>query len=307
MPICQDRIVVVTGAGNGVGRAHALAFAAEGAKVVVNDLGGARDGTGASTTAAQAVVDEITGAGGAAVANTDDVSSWDGAARIVSQAIEHFGGLDVVVNNAGILRDRMLVNMTEQEWDAVVAVHLKGTAAMCHHAARWWRDEAKAGRTRQARLINTSSASGIFGNVGQTNYGAAKAGIAALTVIAAKELERYGVTVNAISPTALTRMTEDLPGLVRRAEQTTEGFEPLAPENISPLVVWLGSPESEGITGRVFSVAGGRIAVNEGWVNGPVADKGSRWEPDELGSVVPDLVRQAAPNAEMNGLREGGR
>jgi NAD(P)-dependent dehydrogenase (short-subunit alcohol dehydrogenase family) len=286
-----------------VGRAHALAFAAAGAAVVVNDLGGARDGTGASASAAQAVVDEITAAGGRAVANTDDISRWDGAAHLVEQAVAELGGLDVVVNNAGILRDRMLVNMTEAEWDAVVAVHLKGTAAVCHHAARWWRDEAKAGRTRDARIVNTSSASGIFGNVGQTNYGAAKAGIAALTIIAAQELARYGITVNAVSPTALTRMTEDLPGVVERARADEDGFEPLAPEHISPLVVWLGSTRSGAVTGRCFSVGGGRISVNEGWVNGPTADKGAHWEPEELDEIIPGLVADAAPNAGMNGRR----
>jgi NAD(P)-dependent dehydrogenase (short-subunit alcohol dehydrogenase family) len=212
MGICDGRVVIVTGAGNGIGRAHALAFAYEGAKVVVNDLGGARDGTG-SGTAAQAVVDEIAAFGGDAVANTDDVSSWAGAEALVGQAITHFGALDVVVNNAGILRDRMLTNMTEGEWDSVIAVHLKGTFSMARHAAGYWREEAKAGRARDARLINTTSSSGIFGNVGQTNYGAAKAGIAGFSVIASKELGRYGVTVNAIAPTALTRMTEDLAGV----------------------------------------------------------------------------------------------
>ncbi|MGI8751701.1 MAG: SDR family oxidoreductase [Acidimicrobiales bacterium] len=303
MPICEDRIVIITGAGNGIGRAHALAFAAEGAKVVVNDLGGDRDGSGSSASAAQAVVDEITAAGGLAVASGEDISRWAGAQRLVSQAVSEFGGLDVVVNNAGILRDRMLVNVTEEEWDAVIAVHLKGTAAVAHHAAAYWRDESKAGRTRQARLINTSSPSGLFGNVGQANYGAAKAGIAALSIIAAEELGRYGVTVNIIAPTALTRMTEDLAGVIQRAEANESGFEPLAPENISPIVVWLGSTESSAVTGRCFSVHGGRIAVNEGWANGPTVDKGELWEPEELGHVIPDLVAQAAVNAGMNGQR----
>ncbi len=209
----------------------------------------------------------------------------------------------MVVNNAGILRDRMLVNVTEAEWDAVIGVHLKGTAAVAHHAAAYWRDESKAGRTRQARLINTSSPSGLFGNVGQANYGAAKAGIAALSIIAAEELARYGVTVNVVAPTALTRMTEDLTGLSRRAEATETGFEPLAPENISPIVVWLGSTGSAAVTGRCFSVHGGRIAVNEGWANGPTVDKGERWEPEELGHVIPDLVARAAVNAGMDGQR----
>jgi NAD(P)-dependent dehydrogenase (short-subunit alcohol dehydrogenase family) len=303
MGICDDRIVIVTGAGNGIGRAHALAFAAEGAKVVVNDVGGARDGTGSSGAAAQAVVDEIVAGGGEAVANGDDVSSWEGGANLIAQAVDAFGALDVLVNNAGILRDRMLVNMSEAEWDAVIAVHLKGTFVTARHAAEYWRGESKAGRTREARLINTSSSSGIFGNVGQSNYGAAKAGIAAFSIIVGMELERYGVLVNAVAPTALTRMTEDLPRLAGLAARTPDGFQPLAPENISPLVVWLGSTESSGITGRVFSVAGGVISVNEGWANGPTVDKGSRWEPAELGAVIPDLVAQTAPNASTDGKR----
>jgi NAD(P)-dependent dehydrogenase (short-subunit alcohol dehydrogenase family) len=303
MGICDGRVVIVTGAGNGIGRSHALAFAYEGAKVVVNDLGGARDGTGGSATAAESVVEEIKAFGGEAVANADDISSWSGAEGLIRQAVDHFGALDVVVNNAGILRDRMLTNMSESEWDAVIAVHLKGTFGTARHAAAYWREEAKAGRTRDARLINTSSSSGIFGNVGQTNYGAAKAGIAAFTIIASQELGRYGVTVNAIAPTALTRMTEDLPGVAEMNETSADGFEPLAPENISPLVVWLGSSESKDITGRVFSVAGGTIIVAEGWVNGPRVDKGARWEPSELGAVVPDLVAKAAPNADTGGRR----
>lgn len=303
MGICEDRVVIITGAGNGIGRAHALAFAAEGAKVVVNDLGGARDGSGSSASAAEVVANEIGASGGQALPSAEDISLWDGAERLIDQAVREFGALDVVVNNAGILRDRMLVNLSEAEWDAVIAVHLKGTAAMAHHAAVYWREESKAGRTRQGRLINTSSPSGLFGNVGQANYGAAKAGIAALSLIAAEELARYGVTVNIIAPTALTRMTEDLAGLTKRAEPTETGFEPLAPENISPLVVWLGSTESSAVTGRCFSVQGGRIAVNEGWANGPVADKAARWTPDELGSVIPDLIARAASNADMSGER----
>jgi NAD(P)-dependent dehydrogenase (short-subunit alcohol dehydrogenase family) len=303
MGICEGRSVVITGAGNGIGRAHALAFAAEGAHVVVNDLGGARDGTGSSATPAEAVVEEINAAGGQAVANADDISKWDGAERLIRTAIDSFGGLDVVVNNAGILRDRMLTNMTEAEWDSVIAVHLKGTFATSRHAAGYWRDESKAGRPREARLINTSSPSGIFGNVGQTNYGAAKAGIASFSIIAAMELARYGVTVNAIAPTALTRMTEDLIGTGGEGGTDDSGFQPLAPDNISPLVVWLGSVESAGVTGRVFSVVGGSIIVDEGWVSGPEVDKGAKWTPEELGHVIPDLVAQAAPNADTRGRR----
>jgi NAD(P)-dependent dehydrogenase (short-subunit alcohol dehydrogenase family) len=301
--LCEGRVVVVTGAGGGIGRAHALAFAAEGAKVVVNDLGGSRDGQGNSAGPAQTVVDEIVAAGGQAVANTDDVSSWDGAERLVAQAVDVFGGLDVLVNNAGILRDKMLVNMSDAEWDAVIKVHLKGTFAPTRHAAAYWREQSKAGRPVDARIINTTSPSGLFGNLGQANYGSAKAGIATFTIIAAGELARYGITVNAIAPTALTRMTEDLPVMSELAKQDEGGFNTLAPENIAPLAVWLGSPESREVTGRVFSVWGGRITVNEGWVGGPHADHDRAWTPAELGAVIPGLVSKAAPNADMSGER----
>ena len=299
--ICSGRVVVITGAGNGLGRAHALAFAAEGARVVVNDLGGGRDGAGASAGPAQAVVDEIRAAGGLAVANTDDVSDWDGARRLVEQAIDGFGGLDVLVNNAGILRDRTVAAMTEPEWDAVIAVHLKGSFAPLRHAAAYWRERSKAGAANDARVVNTTSPSGVFGNPGQGNYAAAKAGIAALTVVAARELGRYGVTVNAIAPTAMTRLTEDIP-VMRRAAETAD----LAPEAVSPLVVWLGSAASRDVTGRVFAVAGSRITVLEGWANGPAVDRPTRWAPAELSGVVPDLVAKAAPNADPTGERPGG-
>ena len=299
--ICEGRIVIVTGAGRGIGRGHALEFARQGAKVVVNDLGAEVDGTGSSTGPAGEVVEEIRGMGGEAVANGDDVSDWKGAQRLVNTAVESFGGLDVVVNNAGILRDRMLVNMTPEEWDAVVRVHLRGTFGPSRWAATYWRERAKEGKANDARIINTSSPSGIYGNAGQANYGAAKAGIASFTIIAAMELGRYGVTVNAIAPVALTRMTENLGMGAAAAEQKPEQFQSLAPENVAPLVVWLASPEAASVTGRVFNVAGGRISVAEGWHAGPGVDKGDRWEPGELGQVVPDLVAKAQANANMNG------
>src|SRR3954447_15973158 len=305
----DGKVAIVTGAGRGIGRAHALLLAQEGAKVVVNDLGANVDGSGSSAGRAGEVVDAIRAMGGEAVANGDDVSDWEGAQRLINTAIETFGDLHVLVNNAGILRDRMIVNMTIDEWDAVIKVHLRGTFAPTRWAAAYWRERVQGSETNQARNINTSSSSGIYGNVGQTNYGAAKAGIASFTVIAAKELGRYGITVNAIAPGALTRMTENL-GMGRRAaDRKPEEFDASAPENIAPLVVWLGSPESAGITGRGFnaargggSVAGGRISVAEGWHAGPGTDKGDRWDPAELGKVIPDLVEEAAPNAELNGM-----
>ena len=302
--ICEGRVVVVTGAGRGIGREHALEFARQGAKVVVNDLGGEMDGTGSSTGPAGEVVDEIRAMGGEAVANGDDVSDFEGAGRMIRAAIDTFGGLDTLVNNAGILRDRMLVNMSPDEWDAVIRVHLRGTFCPSRQALDYWRERSKAGETNDARIVNTSSPSGIYGNVGQTNYGAAKAGIAAFTVIASQEVGRYGVTVNAISPGALTRMTENL-GMGERAAELAPGeWNPLLPENISPIVVWLGSAESKGITGRVFNVVGGHLSVAEGWVEGPAVDNDRRWDPAELTDVVPALVSKAAPNAKMNGRRD---
>jgi NAD(P)-dependent dehydrogenase (short-subunit alcohol dehydrogenase family) len=289
--ICSGRVVIVTGAGRGIGRGHALEFARQGARVVVNDLGAEVDGMGSSTGPAGAVVDEIRAAGGEAVANGEDVADWKGAERLVRTAIETYGRLDVLVNNAGILRDRMLFNMTEEEWDGVIQVHLKGTFAPAHFAAAHWRDRSRAGDEVDARIVNTSSTSGIFGNVGQTNYGAAKAGIAAFTIIAAQELARYGVTVNAIAPGARTRMTENLRSA--RPEPEPGEFDERAPENVAPLVVWLGSPESRGVTGQVFLVGGGRIGVARGWQRGPMIDKGGRWDPEELSEIVPSLLAEA--------------
>src|SRR5215813_3622441 len=259
--LCEGRIAIVTGAGRGIGREHALSLAAHGARVVVNDLGGARDGSGASAGPAEEVVATIRSAGGEAIVNADDVSDWGGAERLVRQAVDSFGGLDALVNNAGILRDRMLVNMTEAEWDAVIKVHLKGSFAPCHHAAQYWRQETKKGDEVKGRVMNTSSPSGVFGNVGQTNYGAAKAGIAAFTVIAAQELGRYGVTVNCIAPNARTRMTESAFGEL----PASEGFDPLDPAHNSPIVVALCDDAAQGITGQVFHVYGGAVNALRGW------------------------------------------
>ncbi len=296
MGIVDGKVVIVTGAGRGIGRGHAIEFARQGAKVVVNDLGGAVEGSGSDLSPAQEVVEEIKGMGGEAIANGDNVADWEGAQRLINSAVETFGDLNVLVNNAGILRDRMLVNMTEEEWDAVINVHLKGTFAPTRWAATYWREKVKAGETVDARIINTSSTSGIFGNPGQTNYGAAKAGIASFTIIAARELGRYGITVNAIAPAALTRMTENLGGMAARAKDLkADEFNRMSADNIAPLVVWLASDQSKEITGRTFLVSGGRIAVAEGWNPGPSQDKGDRWDPAELGDVVPKLVAQAAP------------
>jgi NAD(P)-dependent dehydrogenase (short-subunit alcohol dehydrogenase family) len=291
--ICEGRVAIVTGAGRGIGREHALSLAREGAKVLVNDLGAEVDGTGGSTGPAGEVVDEIRGMGGEAAANGDDVSDWEGAQRMVNQAIETFGGLDILVNNAGILRDRMLVNMTEEEWDAVIKVHLKGTFAPTRWAAAYWRERSKGGETNDARVINTTSPSGIFGNAGQANYGAAKAGIASFTVITSKELERYGVTCNAVAPVALTRMTENL-GMGQLPE---EAKEQLAPRWISPIVTWLASPESKDVTGRVFEASGRMLGVAEPWQHGPSAP--AEEDPAKLGAIVRDLVSKAKGNAGM--------
>ncbi len=239
--------------------------------------------------------------GGEAVANGDDASEWEGARDLVTHAVDTFGRLDTLVNNAGILRDRMLVTMTESDWDAVIRVHLRGTFAPTHWAAVHWRERAKAGDATRARVVNTSSATGLYGNVGQINYGAAKAGIAAFTVIAAKELERYGATVNAIAPMALTRMNADLPFGRAAAETSSDGPSPLAPEHISPLVVWLGSDAAAGVTGRIFNVHGGYISVAEGWRAGPSVDRGGQWDPAELTDVIPDLVARAGPTTDISG------
>jgi NAD(P)-dependent dehydrogenase (short-subunit alcohol dehydrogenase family) len=302
--ICDGRVVVITGAGRGLGREHALEFARQGADVVVNDLGGEVDGSGSSTGPAQEVADAVRAMGRRALVNGDDVADEAGAERLITTAIEEFGRLDVLVNNAGILRDRMLTNMSFAEWDDVIRVHLRGTFAPSHFAAAYWRQQSKAGEpVADARLINTSSSSGIYGNAGQTNYGAAKAGIASFTIIAAMELAPYGVTVNAIAPGAATRMTIPLRAARGAAVEKPEGFDPSSPENVAPLVVWLGSPGSREITGRVFNVSGGRISVAEGWSPGPQASVERRWDPAELGDIVPKLVADAEPNFSLRGGR----
>ncbi|MEU7017648.1 SDR family oxidoreductase [Streptomyces sp. 2RAF24] len=292
--LCNGRVAIVTGAGRGLGRAHALAFAAEGAKVVVNDLGVGLDGTGGGAGPAQQVVDEITAAGGEAVAHGGDIATADGAASLIATALDTFGRLDTLVNNAGFLRDRMLVNLDEDDWDAVMRVHLKGHFLPLKHAAAHWRAEAKAGRTPVARVVNTSSGAGLLGSVGQGNYAAAKAGIVGLTLVAAAEMGRYGVQVNAIAPAARTRMTEQTFAETMAAPEGA-AFDAMAPENVSPLVVWLGSAASAGVTGRVFEAEAGRITVMEGWRPGPTADKTARWTPAEAGETTLKLLAQSEP------------
>ena len=296
--LCEGRVVVVTGAGRGIGRGHALELARQGARVVVNDLGSEMDGSGSSDGPAGEVVDTIRAMGGEAIAEGSDVSAFAGAERLIGLAVKTFGSLDVLVNNAGILRDRMLINMSEAEWDDVIRVHLKGTFGPSHFAAAYWRDKSKqTGGPLDARIINTASPTGLFGNPGQTNYGAAKAGIAGFTLTAALELARYGVTVNCISPGALTRMTENLVGV--RQEVAPGEFDRMSPDNVAPLVAYLASEASRDITGRVFMVSGGTVTVGEGWERGPSATKDGRWDPEALVDVVPGLVEQAAPNQQM--------
>ncbi len=293
--LCEGRVAVVTGAGRGIGREHALSLARQGAKVVVNDLGGNVDGSGGDLSPAQQVVEEIKGMGGQAVANGDDISSWEGAQRLINTAVETFGDLHAIVNNAGILRDRMLTNMTEDEWDAVIKVHLKGTFGPARWAAAYWREQAKQGKPVSGRIINTTSVSGIYGNPGQTNYAAAKAGIAAFTIVASMELARYNVTVNAVAPVALTRMTEGL----GPAPETDAEREMRSPMWIAPIVTWLASEESAGVTGRVFEASGQTLAIAEGWTRGP--SHAPLDDPTKLGPVVAELLGQARGNAGMDG------
>ncbi|HEX5379462.1 MAG TPA: SDR family oxidoreductase [Phenylobacterium sp.] len=293
--LCDGRVAIVTGGGRGIGREYCLMLAAEGAKVVVNDLGAAADGAGADLSPASEVVAEIKAMGGEAVVNGADVSNWDQAKGMIDQAVATFGKLDVLINNAGILRDRMLVNMTEAEWDAVIQVHLKGTFAPAHHAAAYWRDLNKAtGRPVNGRIINTSSVSGIYGNIGQTNYGAAKMGIAGFTIIAARELRRYGVTVNAIAPGAITRLTENLGGPV-----TDEARERMSPRWIAPIAVWLASEQSSEVSGRMFEASGSILAIAEGWHRGPTVEPVA--DPKLMGPIVAEMVAKARKNAGMDG------
>jgi NAD(P)-dependent dehydrogenase (short-subunit alcohol dehydrogenase family) len=299
--ICEGRVVVVTGAGRGIGREHALEFARQGARVVVNDIGAELDGTGGSDSPARQVVDEIVAAGGEAVVNGDDVADWAGAEHLVATALDAFGRLDVVVNNAGVVRDRMVVSCGEDEWDAVVRVHLKDHFAVSRFAAEHWRARSKAGEPVDARVVNTSSGAGLQGSVGQAAYSAAKAGIAALTLVQAAELGRYGVTANAIAPSARTRMTETVFADMMAAPTEAGAFDAMDPGNVAPLVVWLGSPQSAHVTGRVFEVEGGKVAVADGWQHGAAVDKGARWNPAELGPVVDDLLAKAPVPAPVYG------
>jgi NAD(P)-dependent dehydrogenase (short-subunit alcohol dehydrogenase family) len=292
--MCEGRVCIITGAGRGIGREYALMLAHEGAKVVVNDFGGSRDGTGADAGPAQQVVDEIKAFGGEAVAHVGDVSSLADATEMVQLAIDTFGGLDVVVNNAGILRDRMLFSMGEDEWDAVIKVHLKGTWAPSRVASQYWRDRAKAGEANNARLINTTSVSGIYGNPGQTNYGAAKGGIATFTLIAAEELGRYGVTANAIAPGALTRLTEDL-GL---PDEMKDRF---GPEWVAPVVTWLASEQSSDITGQVIESSGQILGIAEGWHRGPHTDN-PPLDPREVDALIRGFIAEARPRTKMSEL-----
>jgi NAD(P)-dependent dehydrogenase (short-subunit alcohol dehydrogenase family) len=299
MGICEGRVVIVTGAGRGIGREHALELARQGARVVVNDLGGSSGGEGRDAGPAAEVVSEIRSRGGEAIANAADVSDFEQAGALVRAAIDSFGRLDALVNNAGILRDRMFVNTSIEEWDAIMRVHLRGHFCPTRHACAHWRDRAKAGERVSARIVNTSSGAGLQGSVGQSNYAAAKAGIAALTLVQAVELARYGITANAIAPSARTRLTEGVfPEMMRRPEQ---GFDAMDPANVAPLVAWLCGEASGDVTGRVFEVEGGKISVADGWRAGPAIDRGGRWDPADLGDAVRELIAKAVPPQKVYG------
>ena len=285
MPICDQRNVIITGAGGGLGRAYALAFAAEGACVVVNDI---------RLEAAQEVVSEVLAAGGKAIANNGDITTMAGAQSIVDAAVAAYGEVHVLVNNAGILRDRMFISLSEDAWDQVMRVHLKGHFCLANILGRRWRDAAKAGNKIEARIINTSSGAGLQGSIGQSNYSAAKGGIASLTLVQAAEMARYGITVNALAPAARTTMTESaMPDVVKAPQDGS--FDAWAAENVAPLVVWLGSTASSHVTGKIFESQGGRLSMCDGWRTDATLDKGARWEPAELGPIVDQLLAQAVP------------
>ncbi len=288
--ICKNRIVIITGAGGGLGAAYAKAFAAEGANVVVNDI---------NAVAAQATVEAIKAAGGEAVANTSNITDYSDAENAVKQALETYGDLHVVVNNAGICRDKMFASMTEADWDAVISVHLKGHFCIASHAVHYWRDQSKAGKKVDARIINTSSGAGLNGSVGQSNYAAAKGGIASLTLNQAAELRRYGITANALAPAARTGMTEVV--FADMMKKPDNAFDYYDPANVAPLVVWLGSAESSPITGRVFEVEGGKISIADGWRSTAGVDRGARWQPAELAAAMETLLSQEVPAQKVYG------
>ena len=288
--ICKDRVVIITGAGGGLGAAYAKAFAAEGAKVVVNDI---------NQDAAQTTVEAINAAGGEAVANNSDITNYADSENAVKQAVDTFGGLDVVVNNAGICRDRMFASMSEAQWDAVIAVHLKGHFCISSHAVHYWRDQKKAGNDVNARIINTSSGAGLNGSIGQSNYAAAKGGIASLTLNQSAELGRYGITANALAPAARTGMTEDV--FADMMKKPEDGFDYYDPANVAPLVVWLGSESSKIVTGRVFEVEGGKISIADGWRTTQGIDKGGRWESQEVGGAIDKLLAEEVPQQKVYG------
>ncbi len=291
--ICDGRVVIITGAGGGLGRAHALAFAAEGASVVVNDI---------NLEAAEKVVAEITAAGGRAMANNSDITNYESSGQAVASAIETYGDLHIVLNNAGINRDRMFASMTEEEWDSIMAVHLKGHFCISSHAVHHWRDQSKAGETVCARIINTTSGAGLQGSVGQSNYAAAKAGICALTLNQAAELGRYGITANAVAPAARTGMTTAVDAMAKMMARPEDGsFDYWAAENVSPLLVWLGSAESSAITGRVFESQGGKISIADGWRTTEGVDKGARWEPAEIAGAMEKLLAKEVPAQKVYG------
>lgn len=293
MGICDGRTVIITGAARGLGRAYALAFAREGANVVVNDIGTSLSGEGRDTSAADAVVSEIVAAGGRAIANYEDITDWDAARRIIETAVEAFGDLHVVVNNAGIVRDRMFVSATPEEWDATMHVHLRGHFCVSRHAVDYWRAQQKAGRQVDARIINTTSGAGLQGSIAQAAYSTAKGGIAALTLVQAAELRRYGITANALAPAARTRMTEG--AFADKMAKVETGFDKQDPDNIAPTVVWLGSAESSDVTGCVFELEGGRITIEDGWDIGPTVERDARWAPAEVGPAVNELLSRRKP------------